>query len=128
MGHFDAGATSGAENLTLTSVDKLPSPKTLMALQVYFPASRGATSLSRKIERRLLSFTLSLKSGRRGNPSLSQITPGVGAPANRHFNFNPLPSVTTTRPRSLGSTVVTLGVAACRRYINSHHTNIFPVM
>ena len=60
----------------------------------------------------LLSFTLSRKSGRKGNPSFNQTTLGVGAPVKRHFSFNPVPSVTTTRPLSLGSTTETLGATA----------------
>ena len=68
----------------------------------------------------LLSFTLNRKSGRKGSPSFSQTTFGVGAPVKRHFSFSPLPSVTTTRPRSLGSTTETFGLVAEKRINQSN--------
>ena len=65
----------------------------------------------------LLSFTLRRKSGRSGKPSFNHTTRGVGAPVKRHFSFKPVPSVTTTRPFSLGSTTDTLGATAARKKI-----------
>ena len=62
-----------------------------------------------------LSFTLRRKSGRSGKPSFNHTTRGVGAPVKRHFSFKPVPSVTTTRPFSLGSTTDTLGATAVRK-------------
>ena len=63
----------------------------------------------------LLSFTLRRKSGRSGSPSFNHTTRGVGAPVKRHLSFKPVPSVTTTRPFSLGSTTDTLGATAVRK-------------
>ena len=76
----------------------------------------------------LLSFTLSLKSGRRGDPSFSQTTFGVGAPVKRHFSFKPVPSVTTTLPLSLGSTTETFGLVAGKYEYNYFQNVLIPTL